>query len=259
MPKENGIIIYQGPSLIDGAPIVCIATGLSRKSANSKTDAMVQTWILRADVTPLEALRTGADVSLCGPCVHRPKRHDGAKYYERTCYVNVAQAPTSVHKAFLRGSYRVAEYGELPALFAGKMLRLGSYGDPAAVPVGIWRAATLAVAGWTGYTHQWRNRKLQEILQFCQVSADSSADVDLARSRGIAAGSFRVRPLDPAHPDHTLRADEIVCPASAEAGYKASCATCGMCSGATGQTVAILAHGIGAKQYSGRTRRAVAA
>ena len=61
----NGFIIYEGRSAIDRAPIVVILTGL-KPSKNSKTGAMLQTWILRADMHPLEALRTGADRAICG-------------------------------------------------------------------------------------------------------------------------------------------------------------------------------------------------
>jgi hypothetical protein len=45
-------IIYKGPSRIDGAPIVVLATYSNR---NTKTGAVVQTYILREDINPLEA------------------------------------------------------------------------------------------------------------------------------------------------------------------------------------------------------------
>jgi hypothetical protein len=54
--KPASSILYEGPSMIDGKPIVVIATV---GSANSKTGAMVQTWIMRQDVEPHHALKTG--------------------------------------------------------------------------------------------------------------------------------------------------------------------------------------------------------
>ena len=69
---SNGVILYEGPSVIDGAPIVAIATGLKSPSSNDKTGTMVQVWILRADVAPHEAQKTGADESICGNCPMRP-------------------------------------------------------------------------------------------------------------------------------------------------------------------------------------------
>ena len=52
MPNPNGRILYEGPSMLDGAPIVVIATGFAERSGNDKTGAMIQTWILRADIPP---------------------------------------------------------------------------------------------------------------------------------------------------------------------------------------------------------------
>lgn len=37
----NGLVLWEGPSPIDGAPLVCIAMGLKRGSANSKTGVRV--------------------------------------------------------------------------------------------------------------------------------------------------------------------------------------------------------------------------
>ncbi len=59
MPR--GFVLYQGPSLLDGLPIVAIAT---MRSTNPKTGPVPQTWILRADVPPMDAVRTGADASI---------------------------------------------------------------------------------------------------------------------------------------------------------------------------------------------------
>lgn len=242
MPKApNGAVIYRGPSRIDGAPIVVIVTGLATKSANEKTGNMVQSWILRDDVDPITALRTGADVSICGGCPHRPQTHDGARYGRRSCYVNVAQAPLNVWKTYKRGAYPTLTLEQLAVAVAGRMVRLGSYGDPAAAPLDVWRAYTALASGRTGYTHQWKSARLRDVTALCQASVDSESDADKARALGL--GYFRVAPIGSA-----ALADEIRCPASAEAGKRATCATCKLCDGASGRAVVIDAHGIG-KQY----------
>ena len=46
------MIIYEGPSLLDGQQIVVIATGIKSKSSNGKTGGMIQTWILLCDIDP---------------------------------------------------------------------------------------------------------------------------------------------------------------------------------------------------------------
>ena len=73
-PTNNftSVEVWRGNSPIDNEPIVLIATGLSRsqskQSKNRKTGPMVQTHILRQDMRPIEAVNTGADVSICGDC-----------------------------------------------------------------------------------------------------------------------------------------------------------------------------------------------
>ena len=85
---KNGII-YKGASLLDGKPIVVIATYSDR---NTKTGKVVQTYILRSDIDPREASKTGADFSICGDCT---MRGETTTYPERKiakgrrCYVNL--------------------------------------------------------------------------------------------------------------------------------------------------------------------------
>ena len=52
----------------------------------------------------------------------------------RGCYVTVRNAPYQVYKAYHRGRYEPFESDRHLELFRGRMLRLGSYGDPCAVP-----------------------------------------------------------------------------------------------------------------------------
>ena len=94
-PKTpSGAVIYNGPSVIDGSPIVVVLTGIRGSSSNPKTGRMVQSWILREDMHPVEALKTGADASICGQCPHRPDA-DG----RRSCYVN-PMGPASVWRTY---------------------------------------------------------------------------------------------------------------------------------------------------------------
>ena len=57
--NRNGLVLWEGPSAINGEPIVVIATGLKRKSANAKIGAnTVQVWSLPRDVAPNVAVKT---------------------------------------------------------------------------------------------------------------------------------------------------------------------------------------------------------
>ena len=84
--KATSLILYAGPSMLDGSPIVVIATGIGNKSKNSKTGGMIQTHIIRSDMKPMDAIWSGADASICGDCPHRG---DG-NGKRRTCPVDDA-------------------------------------------------------------------------------------------------------------------------------------------------------------------------
>jgi hypothetical protein len=178
--KANGAILWRGPSLIDGEPIVAIAVGLANASSNRKTGAMLQTYILREDISPVDAVRTGADESICGDCPHRGRlaaiapdqgaaltsgpgpsaeaqtvyqKLEGRGYrVGRTCYVNVGQGPLGVWRAYKRGRYLEPGQGQgaLELLGAGRIVRLGTYGDPAAVPAAVWARLTARATGRRG-------------------------------------------------------------------------------------------------------------
>lgn len=219
----TGIILYEGPSAIDGAPIVAIANRIVANSANAKTGAMIQTFIIRSDVHPTRALKSGQDESICGDCPQRPFK--GGK-----CYVDVAKSVASVYGAYERNRYARPgiDYDPalLPELFDGLAFRLGTYGDPAAVPFQIWRAATLRAAKITGYSHQWRNPRFQAFALLCMASCESESDQLLASACGWR--TFRAK-----RSKETKTISEIGCPAAKENGARTSCDKCGLCAGNT--------------------------
>ncbi len=219
-------VVWEGRSLFDGRPIVAIATGLNSVSKNTKTGDMIQVWILPRWRSPLTALLSGSDESVCGDC---PLRREA-------CYVRVDAAPLSVWRAYQRGRYAPLEIDRL----AGRRVRLGAYGDPAAIPVSAWVPLLEVCSGWTGYTHAWRtcDQRYREILM---ASCDTLEDRREARDRGWR--TFRTR-LE----IEGLEAGEIACPASAEGGHRSTCAECGLCDGSRGESdrrrdIAIVAHG----------------
>jgi len=239
----NGAIIWEGASSYDGAPIVVIVTGLRGASQNRKTGDMAQTWILRADIDPIRALASDLDSSICGACPLRGILSDG-KRVGRACYVNVGQAPLSVWRAYARGSYPRRTPGEVAHMLRGRAVRLGAYGDPAMVPVDVWRTLISTARTHTGYTHQWRTRP--DYSGFLMASADTVADRKEARAAGWR--TFYVVPMSTG----TLPSGAMECAATRERN-PLQCADCGACAGtrdgaATGAVdVVIRAHGTGAR------------
>lgn len=236
----NGFVFYDGPSMLDGAPIIGIAI---LESDNRKTGDMVQTYILRADEHPVAAIRSGADASICGDCMHRG---DGDR--ARTCYVNVGQSVAAIWGAWMRGAYPLISPSDGARMLAGRVVRIGAYGDPAAIPADHWHALIQHAAGHTGYSHQWRKAHAQGLRDIVMASADSEEDRDLARSLGWRV--FRVRTAG-----QPLAAREIACPASPEGGNRRQCIDCQACDGAGANasraSVAIVVHGRSARAFVG--------
>lgn len=246
----NGTIFYEGPSEIDGAPILGVATGL-KGTRNRKIGAtFIQTWILRADLDPVAAIHAGADESICGACPHRGIM-DSGRNRARSCYVVVHQAPLNVWRTAGRGRYPRTSEAETRALFAGRPIRLGAYGDPAAIPFAVWESILADAARGTGYTHQWRTAD-SRFARYCMASADNPGEATEAQALGYR--TFRV-----GTPAEKVARGEFLCPASDAAGHKVQCDACLACGG-TGApnkaSVFIPAHGAVNKVRAYERRRA---
>lgn len=225
------MILYEGPSMLNGEPIVAIATGFASPSTNIKTGPMIQTWILAQDEEPHVATKSGKDAAVCGDCKLRPLNLG-------VCYVVTFQGPLSIYRTWKRGGYQ--EF--LPDKFANLAVRFGAYGDPAAVPFEIWDAIGFQASMTTGYTHAW---KYCDPLHkhYCMASVDSPQEAIAARAAGWR--TFRVT----TQPGDKSLSNEVVCPASEESGKKIQCIQCGACDGQVRRLkshIVIHAHGSGA-------------
>ena len=240
--KILGYIAFEGPSEIDGRPIVVIVNKLYG-SDNAKTGVdLVQTFIIRSDVAPTDALKTGDDVSICGQCAHRPllAKTNG----EAPCYVNVGRSVRSVFEAYKRGRYVKVTPAQLRAILSGRKIRLGTYGDPAAAPVGMWQEITADAAGIVGYSHQWQSVGFDHAAWAPLVMASADNIDEAAQANLFGMRVFRVSVgVD-------KQASETTCPASAEGGRKATCDACMLCGGTskTARDVVIADHAVGHKR-----------
>jgi hypothetical protein len=224
------VLLYEGPSLLTSTPIVCIATGLNGKSKNAKTGAMVQTYILDARTHPLEAIKTGADESVCGDCPARGT----------WCYASrgpAGQGLGSIYRKYRDGGYPKFDL----AAFEGCTLRLGAYGDPAAVPVSIWHMVANVSSGFTGYTHQWRNCD-PTLRLYCMASVDSEAEAVEA-----AAAGWRYYRVTSSLGD--LMDGEVFCPHYATGIQCDECLYCDGTSRSSRGSVVALVHGSGARKF----------
>ena len=221
-----GYIIYEGPSLLDGNPIVVIAT---LSSANPKTGDMLQVTILNSDVPPIEAKKTEANSAICGEC----------SFKSNGCYVKVWQAPNAIYKAYKKGKYPKLEESQLPKLAGLKNIRFGAYGDPAAYPAHLSKLLA-ENCGHTGYSHQWETHPETFSPELFMASCESLEQAERAWKKGFR--TYRVlKDRSELNPEK-----EILCPESIEGGAKIrNCDSCLLCSGTKlqGKSVAIV--GIG--------------
>ena len=249
MKQKHKGIIYKGPSLIDRSPIVVLATMGNTSKPNTKTGAMLQTYILVDNgKTPTENNRTGADYSICGGCEYKGTPNlekTSGEADERLCYVKLFHGPRSAHASYQNGGYEnLTGHLKTSALGAGRMVRLGTYGDPAAVPSHIWESLLWQAAGHTAYTHQSGIESADVRRDMMMISAGNETEARAAWKEG--GRTFRIVK------DYSqlVGGFEIPCPADTKG---LSCLACGLCKGAAngGKSIAIAVHGAGAKHFKG--------
>jgi hypothetical protein len=240
MTKQlKSAIIYRGPSLIDGKPIVAIATYSKR---NRKTGGMLQTYILVDGIDPRVANKAGLDYSICGGCPFKGIPHnepDKALAKLRKCYVRIDQGPLNVYKTLARGVYpEIRGHKAIADLGRGRMVRIGTYGDGAAVPSYIWDSLISEATGYTAYSHQALMRTANFRSDLYMRSIDSLEEAYEAWANGQR--TFRV--INSV--TDIVKGKEILCPASKEAGRRVQCANCKLCGGTRVQakSIAIPAH-----------------
>lgn len=223
------MIIYNGPSQLNGKPIVAI---LTLDSDNRKTGRMAQLWILSQRVTPTTAVKTGYDAAVCGNCPLRPST-GGA------CYVNAGHGPRSVWLAWRAGRYVDNTALKPFAFLKGLKVRLGAYGDPAALPLNVVQGLlALTGAGWTGYTHQWRDCE-QGYKAYLMASVEDGEGLGLAEAMGWR--TFRV-----VRDYSENTGNERVC---ANDSHGTQCIDCMACHGGPGVGITILVHGPKANRF----------
>jgi len=186
----------------------------------------------------------------CEGCPMRPKKRGG----NGECYAQNGGLVTKGHSSMIRAaeSFREKtkhmsreEINAIPArkrkdyslrtalqlaVKTAKMARLGSIGDPGALPLDYITKAVAAVrkAGLdaVGYTHHWRDKP--ELAGILMASCDDLSEVDDALAQGFRAAV--VLPWDHEGKFTTPNgAKGIVCPAMVKQGL--TCNDCRLCDG----------------------------
>jgi len=235
-------IAYEGPSNIDKKPIMVLVQVGSR---NDKTGGMTQTYIMRSDIDPIKASRIGEDYSICGNCPHRgvanPTKNSGWAD-RRACYVNLLHGPNGKYKAYKKGSYQKMDIHSVGKAIAGTNLRIGTYGDPSAVPQEVWDILISYADGHTAYTHGDTNPSPVNFM----TSADSYEQAQDSWAKGERTFRILNSILD------LDKDNEFLCPATKEGGQRTTCDKCGLCAGTSvrAKSVGAVVHGAGKKHFA---------
>ena len=231
--KPSGVEIWRGKSEIDGRPIVAVLTGLQSPSSNRKTGDVLQLWIFPQGQSPSAAVRSGLDSAVCGDCRHRPSLGG-------SCYVRTSDAPRAVWASWDRGRYPVVDAEILRTIADGAMIRLGAWGDPAALPLSSVLPWIGSAGRVVGYTHQWNQPYALPWRALCMASVDSAEERIRARSAGWR--TFRIRPRG-----GSVETGETVCPYETTGLQCAACMACDGSSRPRARDVVVEGHGSAGK------------
>jgi len=215
------IVLWAGPSALDGSPVMLVGSRIADPSQNRKTGDMLQVSIMHQDMAPIDAWRIGADGAVCpDACGHRSKARGG----RGTCYVNKARL-TATWAAAVRELAR-GRVGFPPFLFARARVRMGMEGDPAAVPLEVIAPVLTAAGAWSMYTAAWRTLP-DAWKRYAMASCDTPADAAEAIARGWRPFASSTSPdMDTAYEAAGL----TLC--NAERPTPQTCSACLRCNGA---------------------------
>jgi hypothetical protein len=142
----------------------------------------------------------------------------------RRCYVNLGQGVLIVYKSFLRGVYAMADnIAARKSIGRGRFVRVGTYGDPAAVPAAVWEESSFRsrhfyrVQSSIGMASRHCNAIGRQSRASDHALASRTAHVSRnrgPRTLGQAKRSAlsRVQRGWPARPVHRVQALQRICP-----------------------------------------------
>ena len=225
---KNSYVVWEGASLIDGSSIALILTGFINHTSNHKTGRLLQSWIIQQNFLPTEAAKRGFDKGICGDCPLKLSQTG-------SCYVNMLPV-NNIYRKYATGSYPKFSANEIEVVKRYRYpIRIGSYGDPTAVPFDVWEPIISASGRYTGYTHQFHKCD-SRWKQYLMASVQSESEARIAQSQGWR--TFRI-----IAPDAPLSENEILC--SHTQDDRIQCETCLLCDGASSKpNIADRVHGL---------------
>ena len=212
-----------------------IVVNFQFETSNSKTGDLIQNNFIPFEWINSEAkISTLSDKVVCFDCKH-------SKAEDATCYVRkgnsemgLASKVRSLRKIGLDNIPELSPELEADLLEAieGRGVRFGSYGEPVLLGHELVNKISKKAKFWTGYTHQWHKNSWAK--DYFMASVETTL-VDRA-AKNMGWRTFFV--------GDSVGSENVTCPASKEAGNKATCDTCKLCMGtqSKAKSVKILKH-----------------
>ena len=168
------------------------------------------------------------DRGICGDCPLKSSQ-TGA------CFVNLLPV-NNIYRTYFASKYQKLSVKEIEVIKRYRYpIRIGSYGDPTAVPFDVWEPIISASGGHTGYTHQFLTCD-SRWKDYLMASVQSLAEARIAQSKGWR--TFRV-----IAPNAPLIENEILCRHTQD--DRIQCETCLLCDGVSSKpNIADRVHGL---------------
>ena len=111
--------------------------------------------------------------------------HGSTQKTSGSCYVNLMlDGINGQYNSWIAGNIAMYNPAVHDDFIKNKPVRLGSYGDPAVIPIDVWIDLLSLASNHTGYTHQWREPDKQDYKSILMASVDTQQDIEDATKLG---------------------------------------------------------------------------
>ena len=198
--------------IYENSRIVAIATSDSR---NPKTGKGKQVFILDRTMHPSDSRKSGNDAKVqCKGCPL-------ASY--SGCYV-IDMPLIAIYKKYMAGGYQALKLNspEWNKFFSVPYVRLGAYGNPSCLPIGIVASISKLATRVTGYFHDWHLMTPDRARSYGRFLMASTHPATYRAAKAIGLRTFTTGKLA------SVGSYGIECLADSKG---ITCAECGLCDG----------------------------
>ena len=206
------------------------------KTSNKKIsdgNELVQTYTFSKDQWLLASTSSGfgmkkffkLDSSNCMDCPYSGNQGKGGCYTHKfNQYVGFLSMLRSIKASDLT-PLDAEKFLDAVSMCKDSYVRFGTYGEPSLLNYSLVKNMAYASKSWTGYTHQWKKVWALPYSKYFMASTHNKEETYKARQKNYRSFIASTSGTEKA----------VTCPASAEAGFKSNCASCGLCSGMLGK------------------------